>query len=215
MALEGTHALFAIRMAKVVGAKNLDELISGSVYPDSRCVTGVQRDSTHLLNVPGVPFGGTESDFEKGWALHIEYDEYQNSRFTEIYPEIEDGIQGSSQLWIQISAMKIVEDMNLYSRQGDNVDLLKRIDISSTPRNEDLETLRGYFLLQRSLYSSQPTLESYKKYLEKINLDENTIKSLIDEVNLILLDSDKTSKVLSIFDDAVIDISRKIVYPNK
>ena len=55
MALEATHIRFAFDLKDVYDVSDIDAFVSGSIYPDSRYVTGIDRLATHpegYLNDP-------------------------------------------------------------------------------------------------------------------------------------------------------------------
>ena len=57
MALAATHIRLAIDMAGRYPIKRFSEFISGTIYPDSRWLTGIDRDLTHgpALFAKGFP----------------------------------------------------------------------------------------------------------------------------------------------------------------
>ncbi|MFH1835317.1 MAG: hypothetical protein ABH851_03910 [Methanobacteriota archaeon] len=63
MALELTHVLFARDLKDKLNVQNEAEYYAGTVYPDSRYTTGIQRDKTHV-KAPLDPFVEGLDDFE-------------------------------------------------------------------------------------------------------------------------------------------------------
>ena len=47
MSLQITHIRFALDLHKELNITSLDQYISGTIYPDSRYMTGIDRSLTH------------------------------------------------------------------------------------------------------------------------------------------------------------------------
>lgn len=68
MSLEATHIRFALDLKDEYKIKDIKKYISGTVYPDSRYITGIDRNLTHYNDILKPEFA--KDDFKKGWQVH-------------------------------------------------------------------------------------------------------------------------------------------------
>jgi hypothetical protein len=112
MALEATHIRFALDVKDLYGIKNIAEYIQGTVYPDSRYVSGISRELTHDSNFLEKSFAN--NDFNAGWQAHLMCDKIQRRVFHQNLPGFDkyksEGYQEDK--WIDFTAAKIIADMN-------------------------------------------------------------------------------------------------------
>lgn len=109
MALEGTHMRFALDIRDKLGVGDIDAYVSGSVYPDSRYITGIDRFATHPLDYRTDPMF-QKTDFNKGWFAHLLCDDIQQSVVYTVLPHITEG--DKNETWIQRTAIKILQDIS-------------------------------------------------------------------------------------------------------
>jgi hypothetical protein len=145
MALPGTHIRFAIDEQSKYQVHNLNEYILGTVYPDSRYLSGIDRDKTHNDNFLKPPF--VKNDFYAGWQVHLWVDKIQGDIMKELFPEklkyfVENGRFIDNEEWEFFSALKVAQDLDDIKK----FDLQKHIDIikegkAVNPNKENIEAV--------------------------------------------------------------------------
>lgn len=155
MALQATHVRFAKTLFERANVRDDGSYYSGAVYPDSRYVTGVKRDETHYHGVPKLPFSEEMSDFEKGWATHLFYDEHAGKRLRELFG-IKGRIYFGDDAWLKATAAKIIEDMESCRNLHDTWSCISACSPVVTPRGEDVKKLRIWYDAQKQLYANEP-----------------------------------------------------------
>ena len=162
MAMEATHVRFARDLAGRLDARDLDAYYSGAVYPDSRYATGIPRAATHQDDrCPNDPFARGLSDFEKGWATHIAYDQKASVVRQETLAMIPDECRADN--WAFATAVKLVEDLESVRLLGDDMSILRRIKLVLRPYGEDPEIMERYYADLREAYATP--CESVFQYL--------------------------------------------------
>jgi len=108
MVLEASHIRFALDIKDLLKVQDIDAYVSGSIYPDSRYVTEVDRLATHPKDYRDDSMFHT-SDFRKGWFAHLLADDAQFVCMGEMLPQVKIGTGEES--WIKRSAIKILQDI--------------------------------------------------------------------------------------------------------
>jgi len=154
MSLEATHLRFSLAIKDDLNVLDLEKYISGAVYPDTRYLTGIERNATHNLNY----FIGRKnlSDFERGWLSHIVGDKV-------FYEVIEDKFgdfilfEDYQDRWAVLSAIKIIQDIKDFS-SFDIRDLLRYLDYYEIHFHEDERKVVEYNHIIKSLYENKEKL---------------------------------------------------------
>jgi hypothetical protein len=104
MALPATHIRFAAVIAKRLAVTDMGAYLSGTLYPDSRWVTGIDRQQTHGRRCLDPGFAC--DDFTAGWHIHCLCDCIQG----DIHGGLLDGLSEMTPdaRWIRMSAAKII-----------------------------------------------------------------------------------------------------------
>ncbi len=155
MALLGTHIRFALDVKNDFDIKNLDEYISGTVYPDSRYITKIDRETTHSNNFLNDNFY-KDDDFKKGWFVHLICDKIQFKVFKYIFPDLLDIFKDeknklSPEHWVLRTNLKIFQDLHDVS-QFPIKNYLKHLEYTETPNNEKNELIKKYNQILIDLY---------------------------------------------------------------
>jgi len=155
MALLGTHIRFALDIKNDFEVKNIDKYISGTVYPDSRYITKIDRKITHCLDVYDKKFFGKD-DFKKGWMTHIIYDRIQFDVFNEIFPELfekfeDEKIFLSPENWAIRTGLKILQDLDDVLKFPIK-NYLKSLEYFETPNKEKDELIKEYNQILIDIY---------------------------------------------------------------
>ncbi len=199
MALEMTHLRFAAEVAPKLCVTDMSLYLAGSVYPDSRYVTGVARNLTHGENAPNDPFDPNLDDFRKGWATHDFYDHHASEKYKALSPWPQNIITAFSQEWIFITAEKIVEDLISYDTGIVAIDIINGMAMPSPINQEDPTLLAKYFHDIRSLYANRPTIEDYRHVLLGWKIQSDVIDALLAKAQEFLMDSDMKHRIANIY----------------
>lgn len=177
MALEGTHIRFALDVKNALGVKNIQKYISGTIYPDSRYVTKIDRNLTHKKEFRSNDFC-VNDDFKKGWLAHLVCDKAQYYAMLELFDDLlsltDPEIKHGNDNWVLRTAIKILQDIE--DVKNFNIsDYLKHLQYIENPNNENLEDLKRYNQIFISLYKQAPdiTVDDLKEMWLIFGIDEN------------------------------------------
>lgn len=196
MAFEATHIRFALGIKSKYKIKNLDHYVSGSIYPDSRYITKINRELTHNDNVLLSNFGNT--DFKCGWQSHVICDLIQEEISREILPEIY--FENNKRFDPGMAAIKLVQDMSDMKSFPLN-DYLKCLDYVENPNGENINKIIEYNQLIKNTYlnKSDCTIDDYEKIIKAFYLGSDLIRETLSKAQEILHDNKKLEKVKSIY----------------
>jgi DNA-binding Lrp family transcriptional regulator len=187
MALLGTHIRFALDIKDSFDVKNIDKYISGTVYPDSRYLTKIDRKITHWTDVYDENFCKND-DFKKGWITHLIYDRIQADIFKEIFPELFDKFGNeklviSPENWVIRSSLKMFQDLDDISK-FEIKNYLKCLEYSETPNNEKSELTKDKKDIQILQIIGDNAGNSLVEISKKLKISPDSvayrIKNLID-----------------------------------
>ncbi len=189
MALLATHIRFALDVKKNFNIKNLDEYISGTVYPDSRYITKIDREATHNSNFLNNNFY-KDNDFKKGWFVHLICDKIQFKVFENIFPDLLNNFKDeksklSPEHWVLRTNLKIFQDMYDVS-QFPIKNYLKCLEYTKAPNNEKNELIKKYNQIIIDLYKKDKLIpQDLINMWTDLGLDKervNQIKQKNDEM---------------------------------
>ena len=199
MALEATHVRFALDLAKKYGVLDIQKYLAGTVYPDSRYATSLERKITHPDQVLNSGFTQPD-DFIKGWAVHLLCDKIQAEITKEQLPELfelEMG-QGKPQ-WIHRTALKILQDIQDASH--DIIGYLPLLDYAETPKGEDRDAVLRYNHDLQEIYKhpADMGIHSYTRMWRLFGLTEELEKKVVDQADKYRQDKKATDFIDSVY----------------
>lgn len=202
MAMELTHVRFALDLQVRLNVRDKAMYLLGSIYPDSRYLTGLPRGATHGTNSPRDPFHEDE-DFRKGWATHVLYDGMTAELVMAQTPFSRRELVQGNEAWQEMSAVKLVEDMQSYEVLGERGRVITTLEFRKAPQDESMEKLLAYTRLQEILYREQPTLETYKKFWIEFGVRENLAESIVERAEKYLNDSIAATSIAAIYNQTL------------
>lgn len=157
MALEATHIKFALDFREKLGIRDFDAYIAGTIYPDSRYISGIERTETHgeFLLDPDFP----TSDFKKGWMMHFVCDRAGNRAMDELFSDVQTDIieRGpGTRWWIRATALKILLDIEIYPKC--DVQLYLPFTYADNPKGEPIESIQRYHAIVAKMYTEKQTI---------------------------------------------------------
>ena len=154
MSLEATHIRFAIDLQEEYKIKDIEQYISGAIYPDSRYVTGINRELTHSDSFLLPEFAS--DDFKAGWQTHqicdLVYNDVRRKLFVDLFPISYDSY--NEQEWILSTALKIIQDMD-DMQAFDIKKYLKFLKYSRNPNGESIAGVENYNNIMITLYKNK------------------------------------------------------------
>ncbi len=180
MALEATHIRFALDLKDIHQVTATEKYLAGTIYPDSRYVTGVDRKITHPTN--GIDEELIVSDdFRKGWFTHLLCDKIHAEVLTREFSELFADVTGTDERWIRQTALKILTDMNDATKCDIHI-YLPLLAYAENPCDEDLQKISSFNTIFQNLYSQVPAIaiEDYTKMWEKLGI-ERTLAIKVQE----------------------------------
>lgn len=200
MALPATHIRFAAAIADRLNVADGRAYLSGTLYPDSRWLTGVDRKRTHDRRFLDPDF--PSDDFTLGWQVHCLCDRIQG----DIHAGLLDGLSEltSDDRWVLISAAKVVQDMN-DAAQGDLDTHLPLLTHSRSPNDESGEDVAAYLDLVRRSYSrcATPRWRDYAGLWTGVGLDRRRISQIEHQVDRILADDGLVTQLYGAYERMV------------
>ncbi len=179
MALFATHIQFALDLKEIMKVKDLSAFLSGTVYPDSRYVTGIVREKTHndeLFN----PSFYQQNDFKKGWALHFMCDHFQHDAFFSVFPDEFKQlpvIMGSPE-WYAKTALKVLQDIALFDPAVQSL-YIEQLQAYDQPNGEDKSQLEDFYITVQSLYAGgEISMQKYMSFFKKIGANDDILALL-------------------------------------
>lgn len=196
MALEATHIRFALDLQDKYRINNIEEYLTGAIYPDSRYHTKTDRILTHPKDFKTwdiLQLG----DFKKGWATHLLADELQFGLIQNKFPELSifDGLEFASEAWINLTAVKVLQDLD-DAKQVDLKSYFPNVNYVTAQAGENLDLLKEYYLINKQVFSQPLTLESYGWKLSQLGLTEELSELIVKKASE-LQENAKITKLVS------------------
>lgn len=197
--MELTHVRFARDLKDRLGVEDESAYYAGTIYPDSRYMTKIDRGLTHAGSSPRDPFLDGLTDFEKGWATHLLYDRLAHPQYVQLSPWLNEKTEQGNHVWQFISAAKVVEDMQSYQAMEGDVAMILDIDFKQRPNDEDPAIMRAYAQIQKTLYQQQPTIDHYRNFWVTLSSNTVVIDGVMKHVEEIQADERMCDKVSLIY----------------
>ena len=159
MALPATHLRIAEGLADSFSIASKQQYLSGTLYPDSRWLTGVDRQSSHSQACSQSDF--ITDDFTLGWHIHCSSDLIQTALFYDHFPAIAN-LDADAQ-WLQLSVFKMLQDREDMMAFDLDTALSKLTHVRS-PNGEDPQKVQEYLDLVRNTYHGKKRLDMEEYY---------------------------------------------------
>lgn len=198
MALPGTHLRLALDLAGHCPIGDVGRYLAGTIYPDSRWLTGVAREDTHGHGCLAPGFG--VSDFTRGWQIHCQCDRIQS----QIHEALLDNLAALDDAgrWIRLSAAKMIQDMS-DAMHFDPGAVLPGLAHTEAPNGEDLRAVAAFNDTIRSIYAHAPrmSLEIYARLWSGIGLEPERIGLMMNEARSLVADPGMVDRIQSSYGD--------------
>ncbi len=205
MALAATHLRFAHEMFHVLRVKDPSAYYSGTLYPDSRYLTGIKRKLTHEDSFLFEKKVLQMSDFHKGWWMHLVCDDLQYSAFrfylrhTDIDLPQKNKVTSENTKFLTSTALKILQDRDDYEKFEVKA-CLAYVTNFSNPNAEWPDKIEEYYDIIKALYRKQPTLSDYMIDLwDKLKVSNANLLAIHDETKRLMAMPEVMEKVPKFF----------------
>lgn len=200
MALPATHFRFALAAARHLDISDRQAYLSGTLYPDSRWLTGVGRTATHGDQCLAIDFAN--SDFKLGWYVHCCCDNIQMRLVLAKWPRLTT--LDDHTRWIRISVIKMIQDQLDIRRININ-DCLEALDVIQTPNGERIKDVRRYYHNVRDVYAgnSVPDIEGYRQLWLGVGLEACIVSEMMEQLQRTTAGSAVRTLAASLFDEMV------------
>jgi len=202
MALEATHMRFALDLKDKYQVKDLDKYISGSIYPDSRYVTKIDRKLTHPVDYMDWDVLSLD-DFKKGWFTHLLCDNVQWQVTKDKRPEIFEGeVKPYGPIWIRRTALKVLQDIDDI-RHFDILSCLPGLEYIKNSNGEDVEVLKKYNQIFMREYSDPKSfsLDNSDRIGLALGIGSDHIQEIRLQGEAYLKDSSMLDFIANVYDE--------------
>jgi hypothetical protein len=196
MALPATHIRFALDLVRLLPVAAREAYLAGTMYPDSRWLTGLGRAATHADRHLQRRF--TTSDFRWGWHVHCRCDQIQATLMQENFPEL--ARFDEERRWVYSSALKMLQD-ECDLLMVDMARALTGLTAVETPNNEDPKQINAYYEGVRRIYAGKSRLSprNYRRLWQMVGLSSERLEAIMDAMADISEDGERMIRIQDLF----------------
>jgi len=192
MALPATHVRYALMQMPSSIKTHRKAFIAGTLYPDSRMLTGIAREHTHGADCLADGFATTP--FRLGWQLHLRCDLLQAEIHARLWPAAAE--LPEPRRWIAMSAAKMVQD------EADRVasplqEHLVALSPSETPFGEPADRIIRFYRMIHDVYvrTEISPRERFRSLWAGVGLDPDLIDRLLKAYDELLADETLAQRI--------------------
>lgn len=211
MAVEASHVRIALAVQDSFDITDQGAYLCGSIYPDSRYVTKIDRTLTHPTDYKTDRMF-VRSDFNKGWLVHLLTDDIQYKAMQEALPKVCEGIDGQgSDVWVRRTAIKIIQDIT-DTKSFDVTSVFPYFDQVFTPNGESEDLVKQYNALFVEMYGSKYNLpiEPYAILWRAFGIDRDIEKRLLSQTETYSTDQDIVSRAEGLYETIVQRLEKEL-----
>jgi hypothetical protein len=178
MSFQASHLNFAQKVIDLIKPVDLIGYFSGTLYPDSRYITKVDRAKTHTeIRIEPQKILSLTDDFAKGWQVHLWYDKLALPHLDQIALDrpYQPEDTKNPETWVKVTSAKLVEDLYWW-QQTDWPQILPYLKPTKNPYHESLTILNNWYQHFIEFYPHQPDLEAYRQQAQFMGIDQAKIE---------------------------------------
>jgi len=184
MATVATHIKFALDIKDKYEIQDISKYLSGTVYPDSRYFSKINRELTHGNYLLSPEFA--INDFKKGWAVHFLCDKAGNividRELPELFINLDKDTSWGTEHWLVKKAINVVQTIELMKKFGVEIRAhLPMLNYVENPNNEPIEMVKLYNQTNQRFYNKKEIIVDDFKQLW---LDFAVSKEVVDKIIL-------------------------------
>ncbi len=202
MSFQATHLYFANQVKKILNIQDLTRYFSGTLYPDSRYITDVDRTKTHAnARINPVKINNLTDDFYKGWQVHLWYDKLGLPKLFKMATGLtyKQGEMEQINYWIPVTGAKLVEDLYWWEKT-DWPKILPYLKFATNPNQENPEILQKWYQHFIVFFQNKPNLEDYRAQAEFMGIPTEKIKKIQTNAYKLYDDKSKRKRIESIME---------------
>ena len=200
MALEATHIRFALDLKDKYQVQNIKKYISGTIYPDSRFITGIDRNLTHNNEILKPKF--VTDDFKKGWQVHQICDIAQHFilRKQILFLNKHPMKDWKENKWVEFTSAKIIQDM-ADMQKFDIQKIIGFLEYAENPNGEDIKKVKEYNKIMINLYKdkTKTTVEDNYKMWLALGIGNKLCNKVKEKTSKFLKDKKLVQKIESCY----------------
>lgn len=205
MSFQASHLHFAQKVQNIIKPQDLTRYFSGTLYPDSRYITKVDREKTHTgVRIEPQKILDLSDDFDRGWQAHLWYDKLGMHYLNKITLNRAWQMQDSDDIavWTQLSGAKLVEDL-FWWQNTDWTQILPFLKFIANPYNEEEEILQNWYQHFIDFYQKQPNLNSYRQQAEFMGIEPERIELILQKAQILYNDRPKREQIEKVMDQVI------------
>jgi len=212
MSLSATHIRFALNIKNEYKVKNINDYLAGTIYPDSRYVTKIDRELTHYDELLDLNF--CKNDFKKGWHVHFLCDavnhEITDHSFRELYQNEYNGCYNEEK-WIIFTAIKIIRDIEDFKKININ-DHLELFDVIKNPNGEKPDDIKKYNDIIKKIYidKKEMTIDDACEGWLSLGVEKNLVDKIKVSTHKLHKDKRLTKRIYDFYDKIIIEYPKII-----
>jgi hypothetical protein len=213
MSFQASHLHFAQKVKDVIKPQDLTRYFSGTVYPDSRYITKVDRDKTHTdVGINPKRILELDADFDKGWQIHLWYDKLGLHHLDQLIlnrswaPADADDVK----VWAQLTGAKLVEDLYWWQNTDWN-QILPYLKFTNNPNGEKEQILNDWYQHFTDFYQKQVNLQSYRQQAEFMGIAPEKIELILEYAQNLYNDLPKRTEIEMVMDQVVEEFKNLII----
>jgi hypothetical protein len=207
VALPASHVRFALEIEPQLPVGDRGRFLAGTLYPDSRWVTGVPRRRTHERRFlqPDYP----DSDFTLGVHVHCLCDRIQGRALHRHFGALDQ--MADEERWVALSALKMVQDMGDV-QHVDMAHWLARLGEAEAPNGEDPRRVADYYDMLRQTYSGEGGAAPgrYRALWRMVGLDRKRTDKMMDRMDQLLETPGTTTRLSALHQETVAFYRRRL-----
>ena len=196
MALPATHIRFALDLLDHLPVGSRKAYLAGTLYPDSRWLTGLGREATHADRHLHPRFA--TSDFRWGWHVHCRCDQIQATLMQQSFPELTAFDDGPR--WVYSSALKMIQDSSDLAAVDMAYEMTGLVPVE-TPNSEDPERITAYYDGVKKIYAGRTQMrpEDYRRLWQMVGLAPERLDAIMRDMAHIADDGERMERIRSLF----------------
>jgi hypothetical protein len=205
MSFQAAHLRFAQKVQDIIHPQDLTRYFSGTLYPDSRYITGVDRAKTHTdVRIEPKKILDLTDDFDKGWQVHLWYDKLGLHHLDQIVlnrswtPNDADDVE----VWSQLTGAKLIEDLYWW-QNTDWQQILPYLKFTNNPHNEDKQILNNWYQHFIDFYQKQPDLQAYRQQAKFMGIESKKIDQIHQFAHTLYNNQSKNLRIQKVMNQVI------------
>ena len=212
MSFQASHLHFAQKVQSIIKTADLTSYFSGTLYPDSRYITKVDRAKTHTdVRIEPRKILDLADDFSKGWQVHLWYDKLALRLLDQIALDraYQPEDMKNPEIWVKVTSAKLVEDLYWWQKT-DWSKILPYLKTVKNPNKEHLAILDSWYQHFINFYPQKPNLEAYRYQAEFMGIAPAKIELIQKNAHNLYNNKTKRQQIEQVMNQVFIQFKKLI-----